>query len=76
MLGTRKKLLPPRGYFPTEAALETVTPDLTHEEMYRPMFERVNGWLSQVRWLQHGKVQLYVLYIAVTLLVLLVWKTR
>ena len=76
LLGTRKKLLPPRGYFPTEAALETVTPDLTHEEMYRPMFERVNGWLSQVRWLQHGKVQLYVLYIAVTLLVLLVWKTR
>ena len=76
LLGTRKKVVPPRGFFPTEAALETVTPDLTHEEMYRPMFERVNEWLSQVRWLQHGKVQLYVLYIAVTLIVLLVWKFR
>ncbi|MGA9452845.1 MAG: proton-conducting transporter membrane subunit [Verrucomicrobiia bacterium] len=76
LLGTRKKVVPPRGFFPTEAALETVTPDLTHEEMYRPMFERLNEWLSQVRWLQHGKVQLYVLYIAVTLIVLLVWTFR
>jgi len=76
LLGTRKKVVPPRGYFPTEASLETATPDLTHEEMYRPMFERVNEWLLQVRWLQHGKVQLYVLYIAVTLVVLLVWELR
>jgi hypothetical protein len=30
--------------------------------------------LSRLRWLQHGRVQLYILYIAVTLLVLLVWK--
>ena len=76
LLGTRKKVVPPKGFFPFAAVLKTETPDLTHEEMYRPMFERANEWLSQVRWLQHGKVQLYVLYIAVTLLVLLVWKLR
>ena len=40
------------------------------------MFERGKAWLSQLRWLQHGNVQLYVLYIAVTLIVLLVWKFR
>ena len=76
LLGTRKKVVPPKGLFPVAATLKTETPDLTHEEMYRPMFERANEWLSHVRWLQHGKVQLYVLYIAVTLLVLLVWKLR
>ena len=76
LLGTRKRILRPEGFFPKEAALETITPDISHEEMYRPMFRRVNEWLSQVRWLQHGKVQLYVLYIAVTLIVLLVWTFR
>ena len=44
--------------------------------MYRPMFERGEAWLSQLRWLQHGNVQLYILYIAATLMVLLVWKFR
>ncbi len=32
------------------------------------------GCLARLRWLQHGRVQLYVLYIALALLVLLVWK--
>jgi len=76
LLGTRKRILRPRGFFPPEGSLETITPDISHEEMYRPMFERGKAWLSQLRWLQHGNVQLYVLYIAVTLIVLLVWKFR
>jgi len=76
LLGTKKTVVPPRGFFPAEAVLKTVTLDISREEMYRPMFRRVNEWLSQVRWLQHGKVQLYVLYIAVTLIVLLVWTFR
>jgi hydrogenase-4 component B len=76
LLGTRKKLSAPHGLFPAEAALKTETPDLSREEMYRPMFERGEMWLSQLRWLQHGNVQLYILYIAATLMVLLVWKFR
>ena len=32
--------------------------------------------LARLRWLQHGRVQLYVLYILLTLVVLLVWKLR
>lgn len=76
LLGTKKKITAPRGLFPTEAALKTETPDLSREEMYRPMFERCEAWLSQLRWLQHGNVQLYILYIAATLMVLLVWKFR
>jgi len=76
LLGTRKRVVRPQGIFPPEAAFETITPDISHEEMYRPMFERAEAWLSQLRWLQQGKVQLYVLYIAMTLMVLLVWKFR
>jgi hypothetical protein len=32
--------------------------------------------VGRLRWLQQGRVQLYVLYIAVTLLFLLLWKLR
>jgi formate hydrogenlyase subunit 3/multisubunit Na+/H+ antiporter MnhD subunit len=76
LLGTKKKVLSPDGLFPAKAALHTETPDLSREEMYRPMFERGEVWLSQLRWLQHGNVQLYILYIAATLIALLVWKFR
>ena len=76
VLGTKKNISAPHGIFPAEAGLKTVTPDVTREELYRPMFGRINEWLSQLRWLQQGKVQLYVLYIAVTLLALLAWKFR
>ncbi|HTQ50580.1 MAG TPA: proton-conducting transporter membrane subunit [Candidatus Acidoferrales bacterium] len=76
LLGTKKTVVPARGLFPAEAALKTETPDLSREEMYRPMFERAEAWLSQLRWLQHGNVQLYILYIAATLMVLLIWKFR
>jgi len=76
LLGTKKTISPPHGLFPEKAALKTTTPDISHEQMYRPVFERINEWLSRLHWVQHGKVQLYVLYIAVTLIVLLVWKLR
>jgi hypothetical protein len=60
-------------YFPAQAALTTETPDLLGEKVYRPSFLGVGWLLGKLRFLQHGRVQLYVLYIALTILVLLVW---
>jgi NADH:ubiquinone oxidoreductase subunit 5 (subunit L)/multisubunit Na+/H+ antiporter MnhA subunit len=74
LLGTRRKFTPPSGYFPGPATLATDTPDVSRERAYRPAFLVVEDAMSRLRWLQHGNVQLYVLYIALTLLVLLVWK--
>ncbi len=76
VLGTRSKLQRPEGFFPPKASLSTETPDLTHEELYRPGFLKLNWGISKLRWMQLGHVQLYVLYIAVTLIVLLAWKFR
>ena len=76
LLGTRKKFCRRAAFSRRKRRWKPMTPDISHEEMYRPMFERGKAWLSQLRWLQHGNVQLYVLYIAVTLIVLLVWKFR
>ncbi len=74
LLGTRKNVSTPRGYFPSDAALKTETPDMFSEKIYEPVFMRIGTGLSRLRWLQQGSVQLYVLYIALTLLALLIWK--
>jgi hypothetical protein len=46
------------------------------EGVYRPAFKGSEWTLARLRWLQRGQIQLYVLYIALTLLVLLVWNYR
>jgi hypothetical protein len=64
----------PSGYFPREGAFSTETPGLFRERVFVPVFagaERVAVWL---RWLQHGRIQLYLLNIAAAFLVLLIWK--
>ena len=74
LLRTRRKLAAPEGYFPHAASLTTATPDVARTALYEPVFSGVGWVLARLRWLQHGRIQLYVLYIALTLLVLLLWK--
>lgn len=76
LLGTKRQLQKPTGFFPANASLKTETSDLMHEELYRPGFLKLNWGISKMRWMQRGHVQLYVLYIAITLIVLLAWKFR
>src|SRR5713101_2235722 len=74
VLQTRRVLNAPRGLFPIEASLATDTPDPYQEYIFRPVFRAVGRDLLLLRPLQQGRVQLYILYIAVTLLVLLLWQ--
>jgi hypothetical protein len=60
--------------FPLRAEFSSHTPDLFTRGVFRPAFSGIGSLLSRLRWLQHGRLQLYVLYLAATLLVLLVWK--
>jgi formate hydrogenlyase subunit 3/multisubunit Na+/H+ antiporter MnhD subunit len=76
LLATRQRVQRPEGILPARASLATETPDLCRGNLYRPALLRANWGLSKLRWLQHGQVRLYVLYIAVTLIVLLAWKFR
>ncbi len=75
-LRTRTTRVAPVGPFPGPAALATATPDVFRDALFRPAFRMASGTLAKLRWLQHGRVQLYVLYILLTLVVLLVWKLR
>ena len=66
----------PQGLFPTTAFFRTHTEDLFRQSLYRPIFLGFEKLALQLRFLQAGRVQLYILYIALTLFVLLIWNLR
>lgn len=73
---SKKTVHSPGGLFPQSASMKSQTPDIFTEHAYRPGFVWVGKKLSKLWWLQQGRVQLYVLYIALTLWILLMWKLR
>jgi len=74
LLRPRITLHPPVGLFPKQAGFESETPDLFAQYVFGPTFAGVAWIASKLRRFQHGRIQLYVLYIALTILVLLIWK--
>jgi hypothetical protein len=70
----RKRFRPPQELFSQAASFETETLDTSQEGVYRPIFETVGLILSKLRVMQQGRIQLYVLYIVLTLIVLFFWK--
>lgn len=76
ILSSRFRSVRIQELFPKQADFESHTPDVSSEYLYRPIFKWVDMLIGRMRWVQYGMVQIYVLYIAVTLLILLVWKLR
>jgi hydrogenase-4 component B len=76
ILRTHRRLEPPSGLFPASSSLATETPDVYRERLYRPLFAGVEWFLGRFRWMQHGRMNLYILYIVLALLALLAWKLR
>lgn len=67
---------PPEGYFPKKSLFFKETLDLFQQGVFVPLFGWVRWVAGQLRWLQHGRTHLYVLYIAIVFLSLLVWNLR
>jgi hypothetical protein len=74
LLRTKSHLVPPQGFFPKVASYEATLTGVTKEYIYRPVFMAVASGMSRFRWLQHGRINIYVLYIAITLVALVMWK--
>jgi len=74
ILRPRVHLQEPQGLFPAQASFHSDTPDVFRDYFFGPVFLSVMWVASKLRWLQQGRIQLYVLYIAVTVLSLLMWK--
>jgi len=74
LLQTRETLTGVQGLFPDKAEFHSHTDDLFRNRLFEPLFHTIGRAIAVLRPLQQGRVQLYVLYIAVVLLVLLLWQ--
>ena len=73
LLPARRQVLPPEGYFPPRASFQSEIVRPFQERIYSPAFAALSRGMSRLRWLHHGRAQLYVLYIVVTLILMLTW---
>ena len=62
------------GYFPARVRHETQARGWIREPFFEPLFREVARAAVRLRWLQHGRIQLYLVNIGATLLVLMIWK--
>jgi len=72
VLQTRSHVTGVDGYFPQKASFKSHTDDLFEAKMFSPFFRFIAHNLHRIVWIQNGVVQLSVLFIAVTLLMLLI----
>ncbi len=63
-------------YFPGSFTYKTKTADLFSEGFFRPVLESIRRIAGKLTWVQHGQLQVYVLYILITLMALFIWKFR
>ena len=76
VLRQRREFVRPQGLFPAEASLATATTDTLVSNGWRPAFRGVGWVLFKLHRLQTGSIHLYILYIALTLIALLIWRLR
>jgi len=62
------------GYFPGKASFSSEARSVVFEHVYAPVFVRLRGLAYRFSWLQHGRLQFYILYIVAALMALLLWK--
>jgi hypothetical protein len=74
VLRTRKHVHEPRGLFPDAASARTHHEDVFLSQLFAGTYRGLSWGLSKLHWLQHGRANLYVLYIAATLVLLLAWQ--
>ncbi|MFH2137288.1 MAG: proton-conducting transporter membrane subunit [Candidatus Omnitrophota bacterium] len=74
ILRTKKYTTKITEYFPDSSSFETETPDLFSETVFHPILKLIHHLAEKLTWLQHGKLQFYILYILFTLIALFIWK--
>ena len=65
---------PPAGPFPGHASFASATADVASQHLFQPVFAAGARLLARLKFLQQGRVHVYILYIAATLIALLIWK--
>ena len=61
-------------YFPGRASFSTEAQAVFYNSIYMPAGARIRDLAFRFSWIQHGRLQIYIMYIVVTLMGLLLWK--
>jgi len=61
-------------YFPGKASFSAEAQAVFYNSVYLPAAARLRMVAYRFSWIQHGRLQIYIMYIVVTLLLLLLWK--
>jgi len=64
----------PEGIFPAEAHFEKHVGDMAGERLLVPAWRRFLHAAHHLRVIQHGRMQLYLVYILATLVALVLWQ--
>lgn len=64
----------PRDVFPAGGKMTTSYPDTLNRVIYQPLFNWLAGRFASLRWLQQGKIQFYMIYFVVILLLAFSWQ--
>ena len=73
VMGTTVKSKKPEGFFPAPVSLDVDAPDVVRSRFYTPIFQFAERGCNALKILQNGRVNMYILYILVTLVALLIW---
>ena len=74
-IANREALVPPSGYFPVAASYASDSGDPFLRLLFAPTFRWFGRVVRRLNVVQHGHIHLYVLYVAATLVALLIWAS-
>jgi hypothetical protein len=72
---SRETLASPQGYFPAAASYASDAGDPVLRLLFAPTFRWFDRMANRLNVIQHGHTHIYVLYVAATLIALLVWAS-
>ena len=73
VMGTKVRSVKGEGLFPARAALGVEAPDVVRSKGYTPLFQLMERACNALKIVQNGMVNIYILYILITLVALLIW---
>jgi hydrogenase-4 component B len=74
LLRLHRRFEHPHVFFPAPSSFKERSEDLAEGSLFRPLFETVDQGLTWLRARQQGRVQNYMIWIFLTMLVLLFWE--
>ena len=76
VLGMRTTVKMRDTLFPDRSSLQSESSDFFMRFIYTPLYRSLRWISTRLNWLKKGNTHLFVLYIALIIIVLLIWKLR